>query len=565
MPFYSSGAASSSSSSSSGGSSLFSSIELPVGSQGIALNDLVSLTASGKVKPTSAALAIEGVALTNGIGTITSETDIPYLDGLVAASIDGSGGSGGLKRACTLTGGRRVLASLGDSNADVGFVLCEADGSVVTKVKVSSSTGARYPVVAALSGGGFAFAYRVQSSSPFETYVAVYDSNGTQVVAPFDAVNTDIIYGSGTYFYLQASKSDNYFCVAWVDDADSDRLKAKIYNGDDGSTVKTEFNVFAGTSHIYRNWVHACTNGDFVFWGSPGSATTQTVVRYTNAGTIVGSEQNIGTSTQTTVHAPSTSMVPVAEFSTGEIAALGHVSSYWDAYVINAAFTTASSALDLGTSLGATADACLFALSNGYVYVSNRTGNNGIIDTTPAFVVDNKATNTNSISAAGSYTMCEAKHIIGIGLVECKLGHSAGTYAGGVRIYDPATRAPLHAEVELFTGSSQFINGAFDPFIEMSDDGVIFVGGIDPATENVFTIAVVASASTGIIGVASAAAAANAASVAISTQGAFTINQATTPLTTFDHREGSPPGNKGTVMGSSVLLYGLEPSTLLQS
>ena len=232
------------------------------------------------------------------------------------------------RSSCELSNGNIVhtfSGNTGDPDNWVNFVIRNSgNGTLVSRVQVSNLTSIESIQVVSLIGQNkFVVSWGIGAN----IYTRVYDNDGTPVTSAI-TVFTDNQSGSARYWHISALK-DGGFVVAANKSVSPYALRFKRYDSS-GVLQGSETTVEASSNPFEISIIPVSDDGFVIAWYSAVN-NRHSMSKYNAAGTLVGSQQNIPTSSSSNNGKGNWADNQVIELSDGKIAKLYNHSStsYW--------------------------------------------------------------------------------------------------------------------------------------------------------------------------------------------------------------------------------------------
>ncbi len=514
----------------------------------ITANDLVSNHESGAVYSANAAL---------GISVENNATEGPSAVKALA-TVENSVNYG-----CTENGNSRKMAALGNGNIATVYsgdgttdsinvnvrIRSPLGADVVARVTVSTDTGVYSCRVVALSATQFVVSWGNGSNA---LKFAVFDNDGTVAVA---ATTVATLYANSVHTWNIGVLASGQFVLAY-DKVTSRDYAFSRYNAS-GVLQGTETVVEAAAQGGYGA-VLGCVNGDFVVMYYRAAATAAyKFARYNSSGVIVGSLTSITTAGSGFSCGDSSN--GLIELSGGNIAiaTTAAADTYPDVRVYNSTNTLLNT-VDLGSAGIANYEVPqLIPLdSGGFALIARNASTQSVLCT-----FDSTGKGVAGPITIGSAGVGSTGHSYGSGITAFSLG--AAGYAVLHVGYDGT-----NYDVRLFCCSSAGVAKGSEIVLRASGTGIIFTqaavmsGGVlhlsyKDAGTPYLGYAVYNVYRRSVLGVALGAAA-EGESFSVGTRGQYAVNQAFTFGGNVDNRTAAVPGIRGTIVGSTATLWGME-------
>lgn len=463
---------------------------------------------------------------------------------------------------CQLSTGNLVMVSSGDGSA--------SQVTPITIIFKNIVGGAPYGVISISETIGTASALRVYSlgsngfvvlwtNSSAALRYAVYSNTGTVISAPATIATLNSASSTAQY---NVGVLTNYDFVVCYRKATSNDFAFSRFNYS-GTLQGAETTVEAASSPTAM-MVLPQSNGGFYTYHFRSSATASfKFARYNSSGTLQGSLTSLGTSTGLTTgnqnnlaielsngnvvfqHYGSASTVAYSVYSSTGSAVISDQSVDTTTQLTNQIQPMVAKATGGFSILGFTTN----APSNHYLYTYDNNGANLTFRVSVAY----SSTTYNTTSNYGNILFDLGN--LGYAIFTQVAYSSCGTFYGGYLWVFDATGATIGTPLIWYSPASTAINNFWA--ILTSDGSLAFKFTINTTTNSYDQWAVYALQKKSIIGVAQSSVSANA-SVRVATIGSYTLNANYAVGASFDKRSSTPPGTRGTVAGTSAVLFGMQ-------
>lgn len=505
---------------------------------GVVTNDLVTLFEDGTVVKTSTTLSL---ALEN------NTTNGPVAVKASAAVTGNNYRNIAYAEQMTWLGNgnyAQVYTGNGTTNSTgVRFRLKNQNGGdVAAEVVVSSAASIGTVRVAKLNSTQFVVAWTESTTLKF----AIYDNDGTVVVAATtiatlsggaDETNNMAVTAAGevVFAYQKVTSTDVAF---------------KRYNAG-GVLQGAETTVEAAADGRYIA-IKACSGGDFViFYRRIAATNSYKFARYNSSGVIQGALTSLSSGNSEFTQGKANGSI--AELSNGNIvmAATNPANSDASLYIYTSANALVTR-IDLASTFNNNSNRPqVVAAANGFAAAGmGSTGTNMMLFDSNGNSISSQVVVDNSAAGNGSGSNLDL-YSIGIGYALCRSGTNGTNYTVHLLEVDSALAAKgsvITIEASSTTLSS-FLSSAMSPgyllaFQYTNGATMLVKGGVYKCLRS------------SIFGIANATAA-DGITASISTVGGYTVNQSLAAGGAFNQNAATIPGNRGTVAGTSALLFGL--------
>jgi hypothetical protein len=515
--------------------------------------DLIINAESGFAFAASSALTIaQNNNTTAGTSALTANTSTG------SANYYGYFYSGHRSRNCQLSNGTLVTVYNGNGTNDqatnVNIVFKTLlNGAPISPISISQSS-VYWSTVRALSNGFVV----IWANGSEQLRFAIYDNNGT-------AVLSNTLVSSGIYNYSETSSfdvkvtSNNEIVIAYSISG-PDGIRFKRYNSS-GVLQGTETTVEASSVSSVLS-INTDTSGGFWIYYFNNTSSLWRFARYNSSGTLQGALVTVASTGSTTRNGDLDNLT--TRLTGGNVVLMGPTaaSGIPNAYVYNSSGTLVTT-INFATSdttyalSGSIPGICL--TGTGFTIFSRGTSSSGffwIYNANGGELRGRTTTAYSSWSSSGSSTYETYSKLFNLG--------NAG-YAVLNGYYDSSSQAFL--TLLCFTSSGTTVGSATVPVnaagtrfgqvssLLTSDGSVAYTYTFNSGnSQNYYGMYAVQRKS--VIGVAQNTVSANS-SVRIATTGSYTINLDFFAGGNFDQRTATVPGTKGTVTGTSAVLFGM--------
>ena len=473
-------------------------------------------------------------------------------------------------RTAVLSNNTIVEMFMGDGTTnDTGvyyIIRTVAGATIVPRTQLSAGTSATFFMCAALVGGGFAYCY--STASDLTAKYGIISNTGAVVLAATALITGgNTVTGTNAWRYWTMSRlTGGGFAIAGQTIGGTPTLLSWVFNAS-GVLQGAQTTLFSGTVNSGFIVSLGASNGDFVVFGDDqGTLPGGRLWRYTSAGVIVGSVQTPFSTSSPNYSSYITGVGRLAELVGGNIVVLGGAAN---ASAQVRAYTTSNAAVGAAVTWGASASSTNTELQGGGgVLVPVSTGgfviffqfNSNIFylvfSSSAALLYTGQVSGLTSTVSASSYSQLFIQGIGAAGFVVLIFSLAPGTPTYSIDVGIVSTDfAIVGSRLNLYTGSTLpgAVTGVLSSdFLSM---GVTWNVGAAP------NYAAVATVGCSITGVATSGAAAGAQFVA-NTVGTYTYNQALAGQSlSFDRRSSTPFGNRGTIIGQTALLFGIQQAS----